>query len=202
MITQLTVCNNLILLPMIPHRGCVKDSKPNNSQCARRGGGKAPCNDRVLLSVIEEAIKLRISLTEFLTPLFSFLHLSMAKKKKSQPHQTAYVLPHIPWGTSLAEHPRDNKGKDIKAHESAHKEERPRCSRSSMLMPVNTRVCIHTNTKVKLSLHIWVLGLVLCHSIKTHTHIHTTLDLCPPAAVAVGQRVPVSGSRTVGFITA
>lgn len=143
---------------------------------------------------------MRISLTEFLTPLFSFLHLSMAKKKKSQPHQTAYVLPHIPWGTSLAEHPRDNKGKDIKAHESAHKEERPRCSRSSMLMPVNTRVCIHTNTKVKLSLHIWVLGLVLCHSIKTHTHIHTTLDLCPPAAVAVGQRVPVSG--TVGFITA
>lgn len=99
MITQLTVCNNLILLPMIPHRGCVKDSKPNNSQCARRGGGKAPCNDRVLLSVIEEAIKLRISLTEFLTPLFSFLHLSMAKKKEKK-KKVNHIKPHTSYPTS------------------------------------------------------------------------------------------------------
>ncbi len=100
---------------MIPYCSCVKDSKPNNSPCMKLGRGKH-CDDRVLLNVIEEAITFCISLSGFFfskAPLFFSSFSDGRKFDHIKPCLSSFS---IPWGASAAESPRDNKGKDIKAH--------------------------------------------------------------------------------------
>lgn len=102
---------------MILYCHCVKDSKPNNSLCMKHSRGKY-CNDRVLLNMIEEAITFCISLPG----CFLFVFLSSAFFSSfSDGRKFDHIKPclssfSIPWGASAAESPRDNKGKNIKAH--------------------------------------------------------------------------------------
>lgn len=80
----------------------------------KRDRGKH-CDDRVLLNVIEEAITFCISLSGFFFKVFSFFS-SFSDGRKFDHIKPCLSSFSIPWGASAAESPRDNKGKDIKAH--------------------------------------------------------------------------------------
>ena len=146
---------------MIPYCGCVKDSRPNNSPCMKHDRGKH-CDDRVLLNVIEEAITFCISLSGFFYlfiffPGLLFLLLILRWQKISTTSNRVCLLFPSPGAPSAAECPRNNKGKDIKAHKQ-HTPGRKEKSRVCVCL----RVCTSRYATSKDSYMSMQMSLCVC----------------------------------------
>lgn len=187
---------------MILYCHCVKDSKPNNSLCMKHSRGKY-CNDRVLLNMIEEAITFCISLPGcfFFFFLSSAFFSSFSDGRKFDHIKPCLSSFSIPWGASAAESPRDNKGKNIKAHKQdthTHTQQGERrenvctcrcahvCVHALRLTLVyandSERACVHAYTKSWSLEHLpaavvcalWVAGSATFFLVVSNTHACST----------------------------
>ena len=128
--------------------------------------GERHCDDRVPLNVIEEAITFCISLSGFFFFCFSFfprllfLFLILRWQKISTTSNLVCLLFPSPGAPSAAESPRDNKGKDIKAH----KQHTPRRKRKCVCVCVC--VCVRAQTHTCLC-----RCMCVCACIHTHREL-------------------------------
>lgn len=150
---------------MILYCHCVKDSKPNNSLCMKHSRGKY-CNDRVLLNMIEEAITFCISLPGcfFFFFLSSAFFSSFSDGRKFDHIKPCLSSFSIPWGASAAESPRDNKGKNIKAHkQDTHTHSKEKGEKMCALADVRMCVCACFKTHTGLCKWLWACMCARLH---------------------------------------